>query len=176
MSLASLVCCSFVADVLVDVEIVLARAVPGMVAPHPVHHQPAKFLRVGIPQTERPTERRLDSLIICLMENVAVPLLVRTIGIVAVKHRVAQTTDRSYDRDRAIFQRDHLHEPARFVVARHHEHVRACIDEMGQLGIEPELQVAVGTVVDIVLDVPEVAANRRIGAGSHCDKLGTVPQ
>ena len=95
--------------------------------------------------------------------------------VIAVIDRVGQTAHGAHNRHRAVFQRDHLHQPARLVVARHHDHVGAGIDQVSQLGVEVQFQMAIGTIVEILLEVPELAVDRGIRAWSQQHKLRTVP-
>src|SRR6185503_5099216 len=48
-------------DVFVDVEVILTRIIPGIVAAHPVEHQVAKVLRILVPKADGPLHCRLDA-------------------------------------------------------------------------------------------------------------------
>ena len=80
-------------------------------------------------------------------------------GVVAVEDGVDHAADRADHRDGAVAHRDHRGQPARFEHAGHHQQVGAGVDEVGQFLAVSDLEVAVGVVVEVVLEVPEVAAD-----------------
>src|SRR6185437_8574819 len=91
-----------------------------------------------------------------LMENVAVALISRPVAIVANNHAVEQPSNCPYDWDRPILLTDHRREPAGFEETGHNDHVRAGIDQMGQVLDESYFQVTVRMIVQVALQLPEV--------------------
>ena len=56
------------------------------------------------------------------------------IGLAVVENGVLQTACCSYNGDSAVSQGDHLRQSARLALARHQEHISACIDLLSQSG------------------------------------------
>ena len=70
---------------------------------------------------------------IVVVENIAVAFVIRAVRVVRVEDRVRQAAGVAHDGDGAVFEADHLGQAARFVGAGHENHVRAGVDEMGQV-------------------------------------------
>lgn len=99
---------SFVPDQFVNVQLVLAGMVPGKVVAHPVHHQFAEILRIGVPQTDGAMERRLDARRVEIVEDVTVSLVIRLVGVVRVEHGVSQSAGRAHHGHCAVFKPENL--------------------------------------------------------------------
>ena len=112
----------FVADVVVNVHVMLAGMVPGIIAVHPVHHQMPEMIRELIVTAQRAIERRFDAGIVRRMKHVTVALVQRKVRVILVKNRVGQSAHRAHNRHRAVTQRDELREAARLETAGHHHH------------------------------------------------------
>ena len=76
----------------------------------------------------------------------------------------------------AVAQRNHLHQTTGFEQARHEQEVRTCINQVSQFRVEPQLQVTVRIVVQLVPKLPELTIDGRFGAWSQQDKLSTMSQ
>ena len=87
-----------------------------------------------------------------------------------------QAADGPHDGDGAVLERDHLAQAARLEQAGHHHHVGAGVDQMGQAFVEPDFQVTVGVIVQVVLQVPEVSIDGRVGARTQQDELRALGQ
>jgi len=62
----------FVADVVVDVYVVLAGPGPGVIVPHSVQHEVAELARVGVLQPDGPGHRGFEHRVVVLVDHVAV--------------------------------------------------------------------------------------------------------
>src|SRR5262245_2907488 len=95
-------------DELVHLEILLSRLPPRVVVAHAGAGKSAERVAAVSPQLEGAVEGRFDTLEIGVLEDIAVALGLRNLRPVAVEDRVAQTTDGSHHRDRAVAHGDHL--------------------------------------------------------------------
>ena len=91
-----------------------------------------------------------------VLKNEAVALLGRSAGVVVVKDSVHHSADRPRDRHRPVLRGDLLHEPARLEHARHHHQIRARVDQMRKLMVEPQLEMDVRMIIEVVFQMPEV--------------------
>ena len=122
---------SLVPDQFVDVQIVLAGVVPGVIAPHAVEHQFAEVFRVGIPHADGAVQRGLYSGSIEIIEDIAVPLVVGPLGMIGIENRIGQAACVPHDRHRPISQADELGQTAWLEKARNDDHVGAGVNQMG---------------------------------------------
>ena len=102
------------------------------------------------------------------LERIAIALFPGLVGIVLVEHRVLQAADLAHDGQGAVLQRDHLGEAARLEQAGHDDHVRSGVDQMRQLFVKTQFQMAVGAVVEVPLEVPEVLVGVCLLYTSRC--------
>src|SRR5262249_44975209 len=79
---------SFVADVLIDVQVLLAGPRPRVVGAHAVGDQLRELARAGGPQPEGPAQRGFDGPVVGVVEDVPVTLPQRAPGLVVVEHGV----------------------------------------------------------------------------------------
>src|SRR5271169_188749 len=68
-------------DEIVDIQIVLARMVPGIVVPHAVDHQLTEILGEMIPHSDRPLKRGLQALPVVVVKPVTISLVVRSVRV-----------------------------------------------------------------------------------------------
>ena len=73
-------------------------------------------------------------------------------------------------------QRDHLRQAARLEQAGDNDHLRAGIDQVGELFVEAQLEVTVGVVVVMLLEAPEMLPDAAVRAGSQEHELAAVLQ
>ncbi len=111
-----------------------------------------------------------------VVEDIAVALVVGPLRVVGVEHGVRQAAGRAHDGHGAVLERDHLGQAARLEQAGHHDHLRAGIDQVGEFLVEAQLEVAVGVVVVMLLEVPEMLPDAAIRAGSQQHELRAVLQ
>src|SRR5438477_2567444 len=97
------------------------------------------------------------------MEDVAIAVFVRLVGVVAIKYCVHETADCPDDRYRSVLQRNQLRKPTRLEKARHNDHIRSRIDEMRELLGETQLEMHVWIVIQVLVEMPEVTADCRVG-------------
>ena len=147
------------ADVLVDVQVVLTRLVPGIVGVHRVSHERAKLPRLFEPQPQRSAQARLDSAIVGVLKGVSIALFGVAVRVVAVEHGVDHAANGADHRHGPVAQADHRRQSARLEHARHHQEVSARVDEVRELLAVADLQVAVGILIEMVLEMPEVAGD-----------------
>src|SRR5690242_12506927 len=79
-------------DVIVNVQIVLAWIIPGIVAPHTVHHELAEVNGVMIPHTNGSLEGRFQTRPIVVVEHITVSLVIRLMPVVGVKNGVRKSS------------------------------------------------------------------------------------
>jgi hypothetical protein len=101
-----------------------------------------------------------------------------TCRVVAVEDRIHQAAAGAHDGHGAVLQRDQLAQPARLEQAGHHQQVGAGVDQVCQAFLEPDFQVTVGVVVQLVLEVPEAGVDGRVrGRGrAQQDQLRALGQ
>jgi len=114
---------SLVADVLVDVEVVLARARPRAIDSDPVEREVAEVLGIVVLEPDRARHRGLNRVVLAALEHVPGALLGRIGCVVAVGDGVRQPAGGADDRDSAVRERDQLRQPAGLEHARHHQQV-----------------------------------------------------
>ena len=109
-----------------------------------------------------------------VLEDEAIAQPARSLGEVPVEHGVLEAADGPHHRYGAVAQRDHLRQPARLVEARHHEEVGAGVDQVRELLVVADLEVAIGVVVQSTLQVPEVLVDAVLGTGAEQHELRVV--
>src|ERR1039458_10657978 len=97
---------SLLPNKLVNVEVVLAGVVPGIIVAHAVRHEFAEVLREGIPHADGPVQGGLDALGIEVVEDKAVALVIRPLSVVGVEHRVRHAAARAHDGHGAVLETD----------------------------------------------------------------------
>src|SRR2546425_1269637 len=138
---------SLIANVIVNLQVVRARLLPGIVATHAIDHELAKMIRELVVTADGPPQRRLDPGVVGIVEHISVALVQRPAGIVLVKDRISQSPHRAHDGHRAVTERDELRQSARLIPAGHDDHVGAGVNEMGQLLVVADFQMAIGILV-----------------------------
>src|SRR5437660_3944746 len=93
---------SLLTDHFVDIEIMPARMVPGIIAAHAVGHELAEILRIGIPHADGAMQRRLNARRVKIVEDIAIPVLVWPVRVVCVEYRVRQSARRANNGDSSI--------------------------------------------------------------------------
>src|ERR1039458_6118076 len=167
---------SLLPNKLVNVQVVLAGVVTGTIVAHAVRHEFAEVLREGIPHADGPVQGGLDALGIEVVEDKAVALVIRPLSVVGVEHRVRQAARRAHDGHGAVLETDHLGQAARLEQARDDDHFRPGIDRGGEVLVEAKLEVTVGVVVVMLLEVPEMVPDAAVRAGSQEHELAAVLQ
>lgn len=79
-----------VADVVVDVEVVLGGLGPGAIDPHPIEREVAEPLGIAVPEADRAGHRGLDRVMVGVFKDVAGTLLGRIGSVVAVGDGVGE--------------------------------------------------------------------------------------
>src|SRR6266568_9253234 len=97
---------SLIANVIVNLQVVLARLLPGIVAAHAIDHKLAKMIREVVVTADRPPQGRLDPGVVGMVKHIPVALVQRPAGIVLVKNRIGQSPHRPHDGHRAVTERD----------------------------------------------------------------------
>src|SRR5271157_3061018 len=173
---SSLMFASLMADHFVNVQVVLARPVPRVVAAHALHGQLAELIAPAEPQTDGPIQGRLQGGVVRLVEDVAVTLVLGPVGIVPIEDRVRQAAHRPHHGHRAVAQSDHLGEAAGLEEAGHDQDVGACVDQVRQFLVVADLEVAIRVVVEMVLELPEKGIDAWFRTGAQQDELGALVQ
>ncbi len=173
---ARMIRCHFSRMKLVNVQVMLARVVPGIIVAHAVGHQFAEVLRVGIPHADGAVEGGLDARGVEVVEDIAVALVIGPLGVVGVEHGVRQAARRAHDGHGAVLESDHLGQAARLEQAGDDDHFRPGIDQVGEFLVEAKLEVTVGVVVVMLLEVPEMVPDAAVRAGSQQHELAAVLQ
>ena len=130
--------------------------------------------RLVAPQAGAAVQRRVEAQVVGVLEDEAVALRARQLGVVPVEHGVLEAADRAHHRHRAVAQRDHLRQAAGLVEARHDQQVRAGVDQVREFLVVADLEVAVGVVVQPALEVPEVLVDAVLRAGAEQHELRVV--
>ena len=121
------------------------------------------MFRIVVPHADCPAESRFQAFIVQVVKEIAVPFLIRLVRVIRIKHRTCQTTGVSHHRDRTVFHRDQLCQTAGLKGAGDKDHVRSCIDQMGQFFIVGDFKMAIRIIIQGVLDLPEVIVDSRVG-------------
>lgn len=95
---------------------------------------------------------------------------------IPVKHGTHEATDTTDNGHHTILQGDELGQAAGFVVTGDDKHISPGIDHVGQFGVEAQLDVTVGVVVEVEFFMPEPRVDRAFGGGTKEDKLGSPIQ
>ena len=75
----------------------MAGMVPGEIEPHSIYHEFTEMPGIGVPHPNCSMKSRFDRLRIEIVENVAVALRVRMVGIIRVEDRIGQAAGISHD-------------------------------------------------------------------------------
>ena len=84
-----------------------------------------------------------------MLKDEAVALGFGTLGMVPIKDRVCKTAHRPHHGHRAVSQGDHLGEAAGLEEAGHDQDVGPCVDQMRQILVVADLEVAIRVVVEV---------------------------
>ncbi len=127
-----------------------------------------------IPQAEGTVQGGLYALDVEVLEDIAVALGRGAGGVVVVEHGVHQPADGPHHGHGAVAQGDHLDQSAGLEQAGDHDHVGPGIDQVGQLLVEAELEVAVRIVVEQVFEVPELLVDPGLRGRPQEHELGVM--
>src|SRR5437588_8325669 len=95
-------------------------------------------------------------------------------SVVAVENGVDQAADGPHYGNGPVLERDHLGQTAGLEEAGHREHVRARVDQVCQTFVEADLEMAVGVVSEVMLELPEVPVDGRVSAAAEQDELSAA--
>src|SRR5262249_48409012 len=154
-----------VLDVLVDVEVVLAGPGPGVVGAHAGDGELAELARADGAQPEGAAERGFDGPVVGVVEDIPVALGPRVPGVVMVEHGVGHAAGGPDHGHGPVPHRDQGSQPARLEQAGCDQYVGAGVDEVGQFFLVADLEVAVGVVVEVALEVPEMGVDAVVVVG-----------
>jgi hypothetical protein len=161
-------------DVVVDVKIVLAGMVPGIIAAHPIEHEFAEMVWVKVVHADGAFEGGFEALPIIVIEDVAVAFAVGFVGVIGVEDSVGEAAGIADDGESAVFEADELGEAAGFVIGGDEDEVGAGVDEVGELLVVADFEVAIRVIVEAGFKVPENGIDIALEGGAEEDELAAA--
>lgn len=149
---------------LIDIHIMPATLVPGIILAHAVHTQLVKILGVLVPQADGTTEGMLHPGVAERLEGVTGTFFIGLVGVVGIEDGIGQTAGGAHHRHGAVFHGDDLGQAAGLEGTGDEQHVGAGVDEVGELLVVADLQVYIRVVIELGLEGVEVLVDGRIGA------------
>ena len=150
--------------------------VPGIVITHPVNHEFTKILWILIPHPYGPFQSGFQTLIIKVIKHIAVTFMIWSLRAIRIKDSICQAAGIADNWNSPVFHGDHLRQAARFKRAGYKNHIRTCVNQMGQFLIIRNFKVAVRIIIQIVFQSPEVVVCSRIRTRSQQDELAALCQ
>ena len=89
---------------LINIQIMLRRVVPGKIVAHAVLSYLPEILRVRKPQSDRSMQSRFDTFVIEILEDISIAFVIGPVSMIGIENSIRQPANITHDGNRAVFQ------------------------------------------------------------------------